>query len=250
VKAVAVIGYKGSGKTRVAEALIRELVERGYRVAAIKHVHGGLKLPESDSARLFRAGAGMVLAVSGEASELLERRGMELWEALSLVRSYDYVVVEGFKSQFPGYRIVAARSPEEALSLGGPLVLAYTGPVAALGDVPGLQAPVVDVVREPERLADLVEERAFEPPAGLDCGACRYGSCLALAEAIARGEAGVEECVARRGDVTLVVDGREVALNPFVQRLVRNVLLAIVRSLKGTPRAPRSVEVRLRASAP
>jgi len=248
VRAVAVIGYKGSGKTRIAEMLIEGLAERGYRVAAIKHVHGSLKLPESDSARLFRAGAEAVLAVSSEACEFLERRGLELWEALSLVRSYDYVVVEGFKSQFPGYRIVAARTLEEAASFRGPLVLAYSGPVASLEEARSLEAPVIDAVREPERLIDLVENKAFEPPAGLDCGACRYGSCLALAEAVARGKAGVEECVALRGAVTLVVDGREIALNPFVQELVKNVLLAMVKSLKGVPSRPRSVEVRLRAA--
>lgn len=249
MRAVAVVGYKGSGKTAVAEALVRGLRERGYGVAAIKHAHGGLKLPESDSARLFRAGALAVFTASEEACEVVERRRLELWEALSLLRGYDYAVVEGYKSRFPGYRVVVARTVEEALYLSGPLVLAYSGPVAASREACRLRAPVVDVLRDSERLVEMVEEKAFEPPAALECGACRYGSCLALAEAVARGEARVEECVALHGDVVVVVDGRRLPLNPFVQRLLRNIVMAVVGSLKGAPPAPTSVEVRLQGLA-
>lgn len=36
-RAVSVIGYKNSGKTRVVEALVRELTDRGHRVGTLKH---------------------------------------------------------------------------------------------------------------------------------------------------------------------------------------------------------------------
>ncbi len=243
MKGVAVIGFKKSGKTTVAEALIRELAGRGYRVAAVKHAHGGLTLPEADSTRLLEAGAREVVAVSPGLTEHLARRDRELWEALSLLRGYDYVVVEGFKSRFPGMRIVAARTVEEALKFKGPLVLAYSGPVARLEPRPELPAPVVDAVSEAGRLADLVEERAFEVPPALDCGFCRYKSCIGLATAIARGEATIKECTVLSSRVRLVVDGEEIALNPFVQDILANVLGGIVATLKGVPEKPSRVEI-------
>ena len=243
MKGVAVIGLKKSGKTTVAEALVRELARRGYRVAAVKHAHGGLTLPEADSTRLYRAGAAEVIAVSPGETEHIASRGKQLWEALSLLRGYDYVVVEGFKSAFPGMRIVAARTVEEALKFKGPLVLAYSGPVASLRPRPELPAPVVDALGEPGRLADLVEERAFEVPPALDCGFCKYKSCIGLATAIARGEATIRECTVLASPVRLRVDGEEIALNPFVQDIIANVVRGVVATLKGVPEKPSKIEI-------
>jgi len=243
MKGVAVIGLKKSGKTTVAEALVRELAARGYRVAAVKHAHGGLTLPEADTTRLFRAGALEVIGVSPGATEHIYAREKKLWEALSLLRGYDYVVVEGFKSAFPGMRIVAARSVEDALKFKGPLVLAYSGPVASMEPRPELPAPVVDALSEPGRLADLVEEKAFEIPPALDCGFCKYKSCIGLATAMARGEATIRECTVLSSRVRLVVDGEEIALNPFVQDILANVLGGIVSTLKGVPEKPSRVEI-------
>lgn len=243
MKAVAVIGFKGSGKTTVAELLVRSLKSRGLRVAALKHAHGGITLYDDDSSRLFKAGADFAAALSeGEALELKRGRA-NLWQYIAALRGFDFLVVEGFKSEFPGSRVVVARNAEEAKQLSSPLVIAYTGGVARERPAPELPAPLVDFESEPERLADLVLERSMEPLPALNCGFCKYGSCVALAEAIARGEASHEECAVLKSTVRLVVDGAPIELNPFVQDVVRNVLLGLVSSLKGVPRNPRKVEV-------
>jgi len=247
MKAVAVIGYKGSGKTLVASTIIRGLRERGYRVAAIKHVHERLRLPPSDSSKFYEAGAERVIALGECEWEELGRGDRRLWEVLMALRGYDYVVVEGFKATFPGPRIVVARELKDAKSLSSPLVIAYSGPIARSKKAVGeLGAPVVDPEREPERLVKIVMEKGFEPPAGLDCGFCRHGSCMAMAIAIARGDAKPSECVALNPLVSLRVNGVEIPLNPFVQEVFANVVSGLVRSLRGAPSRPSDIEVRVK----
>jgi len=241
VKAVAVVGFKEAGKTALATRIVELLSSRGYRVAALKHAHSGLTLGSTDSARLFKAGAVVALAVSSDAVERLERGGLTLPDALSQLRSYDFLVVEGFKESFPGIRVAVARSEEELRHLMHPLTVAAYTPTGGVGSA---NVPVFKPGEE-EGLVDLILERAFEPPAGLDCGFCRYGSCIALATAILRGEASIKDCVVLGSKVRVLVDGRPVELNPFVQDLFRRVVAAMVSALKGVPEGARRVSVEI-----
>jgi molybdopterin-guanine dinucleotide biosynthesis protein B len=241
VKAVAVVGFKGSGKTALATKLVRILSSRGYRVAALKHAHGSLTLSPTDSAKLFEAGAAVALAVSQEAVEILERRSLALSEALSLLRSYDFLVAEGFKESFPGVRVAVVRSGEELEKLAHPLTIAAYAPS---GSVAGAGVPVYGPGEE-EELAGLIEEKAFEPPAGLDCGSCRYGSCVALAAAVLRGEASPRDCAVLSSKVKVLVDGKPIDLNPFVQNLFKKVVIAMVTTLKGVPEKARTLRIEI-----
>jgi molybdopterin-guanine dinucleotide biosynthesis protein B len=241
VKAVAVVGFKGSGKTALATKLVRILSSRGYRAAALKHAHGSLTLSPTDSAKLFEAGAAVALAVSQEAVEILERRSLALSEALSLLRSYDFLVAEGFKESFPGVRVAVVRSGEELEKLAHPLTIAAYAPS---GSVAGAGVPVYGPGEEGE-LAGLIEEKAFEPPAGLDCGSCRYGSCVALAAAVLRGEASPRDCAVLSSKVKVLVDGKPIDLNPFVQNLFKKVVIAMVTTLKGVPEKARTLRIEI-----
>ncbi|QOJ78634.1 molybdopterin-guanine dinucleotide biosynthesis protein B [Infirmifilum lucidum] len=243
MKAVAIIGFKNSGKTTVAEFLVRELKARGLRVAALKHAHGGITPYNDDSSRLYKAGADVSVALSEEEAVEYKRGKPALWQYISSLRGYDFLVVEGFKDVFPGSRIVVARNVEEARQLSDSLVIAYTGGVARQATDASLPAPVVDFEREPERLVEIALEKSIEPLPALNCGFCRYGSCLALAEAIMRGEATYGECTVLASRVKLTVDGRPVELNPFVQDVFRNVVLGLVATLKGVEQNPRRVEL-------
>lgn len=233
------VGFKGSSKTALATKLVRILSSRGYRVAALKHAHGSLTLSPTDSAKLFEAGAAVALAVSQEAVEILERRSLALSEALSLLRSYDFLVAEGFKESFPGVRVAVVRSGEELEKLAHPLTIAAYAPS---GSVAGAGVPVYGPGEE-EELAGLIEEKAFEPPAGLDCGSCRYGSCVALAAAVLRGEASPRDCAVLSSKVKVLVDGKPIDLNPFVQNLFKRVVIAMVTTLKGVPEKARTLRI-------
>jgi molybdopterin-guanine dinucleotide biosynthesis protein B len=243
MRAVAVIGFKDSGKTALAERIIHRLKARNLRVAVVKHAHGGLTPPLKDSGRLFNAGADLVVTVAEGAVEEYRRYDAKLWEVISQVRAYDFAVFEGFKSEFPGARIAVAGDAEEARQLTSPLTVAIVGPRGRIGG--GFSVPIFDPVEDADKIVDYVLEKAFEPLPGLNCGFCRYGDCLKLAEAIARGEATHKECTVFSSKVRLRVDGKSIELNPFVQEVFRNVILALASTLKGTPPNPSTVEVRV-----
>lgn len=104
VPVVSFVGTKNSGKTTVLLAVLRELVARGYRVAALKHdTHGfDIDLPGTDSYRLRQAGA-VVTGISSPdtyvwiAEVERERTIREL--VRSLPEPVDLLITEGFKLQ-------------------------------------------------------------------------------------------------------------------------------------------------------
>ncbi len=102
IPAVAFIGHHESGKTRVVVAVIRRLVELGYRVGTVKHSPDlpEIDVPGTDSARHREAGAARTLLRGETTSALFFEPG----ETDDLVRDLDalfagcdVVLIEGYK---------------------------------------------------------------------------------------------------------------------------------------------------------
>ncbi|MEM4576572.1 MAG: molybdopterin-guanine dinucleotide biosynthesis protein B [Candidatus Nezhaarchaeales archaeon] len=112
MKKIAIIGSKKSGKTSIAEIVIRYLTKLGFAVGAIKHIHHiGFTIDKegSDTWRHRVAGAKVTAYLSpSEAGTILRTRGEpeKLEEVLKLVEmaEIDVVVIEGF------HRLVARRT--------------------------------------------------------------------------------------------------------------------------------------------
>lgn len=206
IRAVGVVGWRASGKTRVLVGLAEELGRRGHRVITLKHAASGLDLPAKDTALHLR-GAEATLAVSPELTALF-LRGERPWRELLLPA--DFLLVEGFKAERTFPKIVCG-------GMDDPLALAHVDPDRQL-DLGGL--------------ADLVEERAFLLP-GLDCGGCGLAGCAQMAEQIVRGRRRWQECVSLQGRVQVSIDGRRIPLNPFVSQLLLNTLRGFLGCLKG-----------------
>lgn len=85
---IAIVGSKKSGKTTVAEFLVRRLARSGYGVSAIKHVHHRgftLDTRNKDSWRLTRAGAGSVVVTApGEIAEITRLSAMPMRKRFGL----------------------------------------------------------------------------------------------------------------------------------------------------------------------
>lgn len=98
-----IAGFSGSGKTTLIEKLIPRLVERGLRVALIKHAHHDFDVdqPGKDSWRHRHAGCAEVLVSSARRWALMhELRGNAeptLGQLLTHLSPCDLVLVEGFK---------------------------------------------------------------------------------------------------------------------------------------------------------
>ncbi len=193
-RAIAIAGYRDSGKTSVIEGLIKELVRRGHRVATVKHVSEEPTLDKSgkDTWRHARAGANPVVCVGPKEVVTVERGEAKLEDVLRRLGDADFVLLEGFKGAKNVPKVMVARDEGEASKLDDESTVAFVGsgegkPVLAPDDVKGL--------------ADLVEEKALE----------------------AAGEA----------RVVLTVDGKRVNLNPFMQNLVSGTISGMMSALKG-----------------
>lgn len=93
-----ICGLSGAGKTTLIEAMLPELLQRGLRVAVVKHDCRNLlvDLPGKDSDRLYRAGADVFLLDGEGFVRLHGGAGASFGFQLSqLARYFDLVLVEG-----------------------------------------------------------------------------------------------------------------------------------------------------------
>lgn len=239
-----IVGFKGTGKTSLIEALIGELRRRGLSVGTIKHTVGSyfIDTPGKDTWRHRKAGAQASALLTQKDSAVFLHRPLDLHEAIRLLGPLDLVLVEGFKKLDVGPRIIVARDKGEVERLINGLEVAVTGDVAR-SVIKELSIPVLDLDAI-DALANIVEEKAMPLLPGLNCGKCGYSSCRELMRAVLAGEAEAGRCVNLPSkEVHILVDGSPIKINPFVGRILRNVVIGIVSTLKGVG-VPKCVEVK------
>ncbi|MEW5995623.1 MAG: molybdopterin-guanine dinucleotide biosynthesis protein B, partial [Candidatus Zixiibacteriota bacterium] len=228
IKVIQVVGVHGAGKTMAVEVLVRELVRRGRRVGTVKHITEKdftIDQAGKDTWVHARAGASAVVSVApGETAWVLKRRE-ELGEVLNEMKDVEIVVVEGFRS-FKGYpKIIAARTEKDVEEVADEFSVAVVG---ASGR--GLPSFSLD---DAAKLADFAELKALPPMPELNCKRCGYNTCVELYAAVLSGKAKLESCQTLPTKVIVRVDGRELALNPFVQEIVQRTIQGMVSSLRG-----------------
>lgn len=164
---VAVIGSKNSGKTATMEAIIKGLTRRGYKVAAVKHIpEKDFTVDEKgkDTWRIAESGAKTIVGIAPKEIFIIEKGdfyALSLEKILELCHRNDIVLVEGFRDllgknkKIP--KIVAIKSTEEALEAlkNFEPIIAFTGTHSI--EV-GLNVPYVDVLRDEDRIAEIVDE--------------------------------------------------------------------------------------------
>lgn len=124
VPIIQVVGYQNSGKTTLAEKIIRRLSENGKQVATIKHHgHGGMPVEGDggkDSQRHRQAGA-IISSVEGDGALTVHATKQSGWELEEIIRLYssfeiDMIIIEGYKmASYP--KIVLIRKNEDLLLL-------------------------------------------------------------------------------------------------------------------------------------
>ena len=237
-RAVSVVGFKDSGKTRVVEALVGELTRRGYRVGTLKHTAENIDFdtPGKDTRRHREAGARASAILHENAAALFLDGHVTLADAVRGMGRLDLVVIEGFKTLDTHARILVPREDADVDKLRNGLEIAavkipgsaYTGAGLAtveLSDAAGL--------------ADLVESKAYPMLPGTDCHGCGYDDCRSLGKAILGGDAEATRCVRNYEAFNLKVNGESVPLNNFVRRALTNMLMGFIKALKGGENAER-----------
>jgi molybdopterin-guanine dinucleotide biosynthesis protein B len=229
--AVAVVGSRKSGKTATVEILVRGLTERGYRVATAKHIpEAGFTIDTAgkDTWRHAEAGARTVVSVAPKEVAVIKKVDTTKYDLGAIIEEFrnsmDIIVLEGFSTLIAKNphvaKIVAIKANEEipqAFTRFEP-ILAFAGSTATK-DVK-LKISYVDREKEPDKLIQLVEEE--------------------LAHQAERGKKA-------DGRLEIEIAGKPLPINPFVQRIIGNSLLAMISTLKkveikGDPRVSIRVE--------
>ena len=119
---VSVVGKSHSGKTTLIEKMIEKLVERGYRVATIKHNLHGFDIDHEgkDSWRHKKAGARLTLLASPGKVALIEDTGADLGIGElrdRYIKDVDIIVTEGYKgTPYPKIEVFRSAMERELLS--------------------------------------------------------------------------------------------------------------------------------------
>lgn len=222
MKVIGIVGYKKSGKTTLAVKLLDELNRRGYRVASIKHTRGHIDLATTDSAK-HKKYAQCAAIISSDESAIFFNEAMSLDYMLKYLDA-DYIVAEGFKEEKSFPRIVCLRDRKEKETLFNGLE------IAALGD--GVGELSIPVLKNIDKIADLVEEKSFKLPA-LNCGACGFDYCYDMAKEIVKGKRRLEDCVSMQPKTVIKIGGEPLPLSPFISKLIKRTIEGLLSSLKG-----------------
>jgi molybdopterin-guanine dinucleotide biosynthesis protein B len=166
-KTIAVIGSKSSGKTTTIEILTKELTEKGYKVAAIKHIpeqNFTIDTRGKDTWRFAKSGARTIVSVASNEIAIIEKveeKDLQLDDILKKCKGNHIIFLEGFRNlvgKVKGIpKIVVVKSEAEAYEAAKSFkpILAFvgTGSIKKLN----LEVPYVDVLKNPEKIVEIVE---------------------------------------------------------------------------------------------
>lgn len=159
MRVIGLAGWSGSGKTTLVTRVIPVLVERGLRVATVKHAHHDFDTdqPGKDSWLHRRAGASEVAIVSDRRWAIVHELGKEpepqLMDVLAKLSPMDLVIVEGFK-RHPHPKLEVYRA-----SVGKPLLHPDDDCIVAIATdaaLPQAQVPVV-MLDDIETIANVLQ---------------------------------------------------------------------------------------------
>jgi len=231
-KAVAIVGYKNSGKTQVVEAITRELTKRGYHVATIKHTAETtiLDTPGKDTKRHRLAGAQTTAILHNKGAAIFHQNPQTIQQTAKTLGTPDYIILEGFKTQNYIPRILVPITNKETTQLTNGLEIA----IARLEHRQLTHSiPIIDIT-DPQELTNIVQAKAFSLLPGNNCNACGHINCSEMAKALLKGESTIDQCVGySTGGVNIKVDGKLVPLTKFTKDITRNIINGILKSLKG-----------------
>jgi len=235
MKVFSVVGITQSGKTTTIENIIKELRRRGYSVGSVKDIHFEKFAMDTEGTNTYRhkqSGSQLVTARGNYETDILFQKRLSMDEILNFY-NHDFVVLEGVRD-FNVPKIITAHSKNEVLERLDDLVFAISGRISnELKEFEGL--PVINIMDNVEKLVDLIEEKVYHRLPDFPeecCGKCGY-TCRQLGALILKGQAKREDCVLVNSKVKLQIDEKDIDMVPFVQNILSNAVLGVVKELDG-----------------
>lgn len=202
MKVFSVVGITESGKTTTIENIIKELRRRKYSVGSVKEIHFEQFAIDTEGTNTYRhkeAGSQLVTARGYYETDILFQERLSMDEILKFY-NHDYVILEGvMDANVP--KIITAHNEKEALERLDDNVFAISGRIAnTLDEFQGL--PVINAMDNVERLVDLIEEKVYDK-------------------------------LLVKSKVKLEIDGKDIDMVPFVENILFNTVLGVVKELEG-----------------
>jgi molybdopterin-guanine dinucleotide biosynthesis protein MobB len=218
VPIIAVVGSRKSGKTTAMEIIIKELASRGYRVAAVKHIHDAtftIDEKGKDTWKFAQAGAHIVVGMAARESAIITKTDTSKYTLEEITQGLesnaDVILLEGFRdlvsSDLTVPKIVTVKNKEEimeATRIFKP-ILAFTGPFSE-SEAREVEIPYINNLSEPGKLAEIIDRR--------------IGPII-----VKRRET--------RETLSININDKILPLNPYVQKVMRNVVFGVISTLKG-----------------
>ena len=250
-KYLGITGPKKSGKTTTIEHLIPILLEKGYKVGTVKVAYKDVSIDVNkehyDVIRLRSIKPQKTLFKSKSETTVFFNEKKTLRQALKgFGKELDFVLIEGFKDDLIGYpQIVLLKEKNQEKEFADD----YT---AKISSIPEFSISSKDTRFVPfDKLSEVVEEIALPLFPKLDCEHCGFKTCLELTKEVIAGKKNVEDCyviASETSDLVLTVNDRIVPCNPFVQDIIRNVMLGFLKTLKVEEREINDVDIKMNFS--
>jgi molybdopterin-guanine dinucleotide biosynthesis protein MobB len=154
---ISFVAKSGTGKTTLLEKVIKELKNRGLRIAVIKHAHEfEIDHPGKDSWRHAQAGADIVAVSSEDKFALIEKRQKEMTldEIASRISDVDLILTEGYKKENnPKIKVIRSEvdteflsKPEELIAIASDVKFDIGIPCYHIDDAKGIAAEIQDYI--------------------------------------------------------------------------------------------------------
>jgi len=215
---IAVVGSRHSGKTTTVATIVKGLTAKGYKIATAKHIHQPtftIDTEGRDTWKHAQAGAQTITAVAPNELTTIKKLNTTKLTLDDIARNsednIDITIIEGFRNLVAQNltipKIVTVKNKEEideTTQVFKP-ILAFTGVVPKAK--PNTQhIPLIDIKNEPEKLIQIIEKR-------------------------------IGPIIKKKQQTKIMtsihINEHTLPLNPYVQKVTRNVLLGIISTLKG-----------------
>ena len=228
-------GNSNTGKTTMVMKIVEELKNKGYRVVYLKNTDRDRFDFEKKGKDTERVKSDIVLGRANfEYFMRVETNGkvrMEDILSIPAVKSSDYLLIEG-NHEFPSPKILFLSELEDLKRIDRMTVGVFSNDEKILKNVVK-EDILVFGPKDEERLVEFVEKAAVHPLPNINCELCGY-RCDEMARLIALGQKSIKDCkILNLKRVDVRIDGRRIDLVPFLENILKDVILGVLKNLKG-----------------
>ncbi len=240
IKAVAIVGYKKSGKTTLIREILKTLKKRDYKgkITVLKHSSSPPKFDDGSDTSQFFNESDEVIGSFPDTFLHIEKSKKSINDIIKNLNS-DLLIVEGYKSLKILPRILVLKDKEDRDQLKNGLEIGFFTFNKALKE-DGIWG-----IDDVDKVVDEILDKGFLLP-NINCGKCHERTCYEFGLKLVEGKRSIKDCSYIKGDepLELTINGEEVLLNKFTALALKNTISGFISTLKGIPEG--NVEIRFK----